>query len=285
MQARANMQLIKWHLLEAGYCRHPEWVTMRGGRLRACEFPALVAVLEHPVHGAMLFDTGYSQHFLDATAALPEALYRWVTPVNLAANRSVAAQLTSRQVPSQTIEHIVLSHFHGDHIGGLHDFPNAKILCSMSGWTDFLTHSRIGALSLGLLRNLAPANLPARSTYFENQPVVELHADLAPLRNGYDLFADGSIVAVELAGHAKGHFGITFVDIDGHRVLLIGDAAWSSEAIERNAPPPSFVSGWLGNTEEYRATLAMLHELHCRSPHVRIVPSHCERWRSQVTAP
>jgi len=41
-------------------------------------------VLRHPHHGIVLFDTGYSPHFMAATARFPQSLYRRVTPVHLA---------------------------------------------------------------------------------------------------------------------------------------------------------------------------------------------------------
>jgi glyoxylase-like metal-dependent hydrolase (beta-lactamase superfamily II) len=230
----------------------------------------------------LLFDTGYSQHFLNATATLPEALYRWVTPVNFSANRSVAAQLVNLKSNAQSIQHVILSHFHGDHIGGLHDFGNAKIQCSSVGWNDFSTRSRFGGLRIGLLPDLVPENFLLRAAFFEDCTTVALPQELAPFVNGYDLFNDGSVIAVELAGHAVGHFGITFTDASMRRVFLIGDAAWSSSAIEQNIPPPAVVSGWLGDTAAYRTTLSMLHDLNRRSPHIHIVPSHCHVWRRQA---
>src|SRR6188768_3905617 len=84
---------IDWKIYEAGYCTHPERATRQGAPLRACEFPALVFALRHPREGVVLFDTGYSRHFFRATDALPERLYRWVTPVHLRAGDAFAEQL------------------------------------------------------------------------------------------------------------------------------------------------------------------------------------------------
>ena len=39
------------------------------------------------------------------------------------------------------------------------------------------------------------------------------------------------------------------------------------------------VTAWLGDTDAYRATLAMLHVLQRDAPEVRIVPAHCREWR------
>ena len=55
------MTTLEWRLYEAGYCTHPELATRRGASAKACQFPALVALLRHPVEGLVLFDTGYSE--------------------------------------------------------------------------------------------------------------------------------------------------------------------------------------------------------------------------------
>lgn len=270
---------IKWQLIEAGFCRHPEWLTKRDGRLQPCEFPAVVALLEHPVHGRILFDTGYSEHFLNATASLPEALYRWVTPVTYVPQNSVAAQLVTKGLATNDIAHVILSHFHGDHVGGLRDFTQASIHCSAQGWSDLQSHSRIGGLRLGLLPSLLPPDFAARTQSFEAAPRCELPEELSSLGHGYDLFRDGSVIAIELPGHAAGHFGIYFIDAQGRKIFLLGDAAWSSDAIERNVPPPSIVSSWLGDTEIYRNTLSLLHRVSRESPTILLIPAHCPRWR------
>jgi len=271
---------IEWRLLEAGFCTHPEVMVMRGGAWRPQQFPALVAVLRHPHHGRVLFDTGYSEHFLQATRALPESLYRSVTPVNFSNDRAVRSQLG---VNANAVKHVILSHFHGDHVGGLHDFPQARVHCSHAGWNDVRARTRLDALRLGLLPQLLPVDFAARVSFFESCTERALPASLLPFERGFDVFGDGSVFAVALPGHAAGHFGICFRDTQERLVFLIGDAAWSSDALESNRPPPAFVSGWLGDTRAYRDTLARLHELRRRSPEVCLVPAHCRRWRAETT--
>ena len=270
---------IEWRLLEAGHCKHPEFMMMRGGAWSPAEFPALVAVLEHPAVGRVLFDTGYAAHFIQATERLPESMYRVVTPVSFSPRQAVLAQLAR----ADCVAHIIVSHFHGDHVGGLRDFPSARLHCSIDGLKDLKARSRLDALSHGLLPQLLPADFDARVTHFEDGRHVQLPAELHPFDVGYDIFGDASVIAIDLPGHAAGHFGICFRDSHARLIFLVADAAWSSEAIERNAPPPAVVSGWLGDTQRYRSTLARLHELHRRSPAVCLVPAHCRRWRVAVT--
>ena len=134
---------LSWRLIEAGYCFHPEASSRLGASWRPCEFPALVALLRHPNRGWILFDTGYGQAFIDATRSFPEVAYRWVTPVRWNERRSVAAQIHSYGINPRDIAHVLVSHFHGDHVGALSDFDAAQIWCGEDAWEDLHTKSRL----------------------------------------------------------------------------------------------------------------------------------------------
>lgn len=277
------MARLEWRLYEAGYCTHPERATRQGAPARSCEFPALVALLRHPTQGWILFDTGYSEHFLHATAAFPERLYRVLTPVHLPPQAALAAQLRRDGIAPEDIAWIVVSHLHGDHIGGLADFPRARIACSRDAWDDLQARSRLGALRIGLLPTLLAHWKLTPPQWFEDQSEVALPAPLASFARGRDLFGDASLLLVPLPGHAAGHFGALFADGQGP-VLLVADASWSSQAIRDNTPPPALVTAWLGSTAVYRDTLARLHALHRIAPELRMVPSHCPEWRPRPGA-
>lgn len=277
------MPPLEWRLYEAGYCTHPELATRRGGSARSCQFPALVALLRHPARGWVLFDTGYSEHFMAATRALPERLYRLVTPVQLTPQAALAAQLRRDDIDPDDIGWIVLSHLHGDHVGGLADFPAATVVCAGAALDDLQRRGRIGNLRVGQLPALLGSVDPQRLLRMEASPQVALPAPMQPLGTGRDLFGDGSLLAVPLPGHAAGHHGLLFADADGP-VLLVADASWSSQSIRDNIPPPGLVTDWLGDTAAYRQTLARLHALHATMPGLRMVPAHCREWRPRPDA-
>ncbi|HUG71864.1 MAG TPA: MBL fold metallo-hydrolase [Steroidobacteraceae bacterium] len=269
---------LTWRLIEAGHCIHPEASTRTGASMARCEFPALVALLRHPARGWILFDTGYGEAFMQATRRMPEALYRCVTPVRLSAQQSAVAQLHRLGIKAGDIGTVVLSHLHGDHVGGLADFGDSKVWCSHEAWQDMHGRSRLAALARGLLPDLVPLRLQDRLTYIESAPLVRLPAELAPFAAGHDLFGDGSLLAVALPGHAAGHFGVCFRN-SRQWVFLVADAAWSAQAITDNVPPPGWATALLGDTRLYRATLADLHRLAaCRSG-VLLVPAHCRSFR------
>lgn len=268
------MARIEWRMLEVGHCVHPECSAVRGGRWRLCEFPSLVALLKHPSRGWVLFDTGYSRRFFDATAAFPASLYRWVTPVKFDPRKALVTQLRELGVQTEEIAAIVLSHFHADHVAGVLDFPGVKVYCSREGWAALHARPRLAALRQGLLVDLAP--MRDEVCFIEDARVPGVRT------SGFaehDLLGDGSLIAVALPGHSPGHHGLRFIAEDDREVMLIGDAAWSTRAVRENRPPPAWATAWLGNTQRYRETLTRLHNIARERPDTAFVPSHCTEWR------
>jgi glyoxylase-like metal-dependent hydrolase (beta-lactamase superfamily II) len=261
-------------LLSAGSCLHPAAMTRRGAPWRPHRFPAGFALIVHRRHGAILFDTGYGARFLRATRALPNRLYRWLTPLELSEDGTAAAQLAALGVAPDDVTHVVVSHFHADHVAALRDFPAARIVCSREAWASVRGRSGIGALRRGFLAELMPDDAAARMQFADARSAVPLENALARLGPGRDLFGDGSLVAVALPGHARGQIGLLLRDAPDGPVFLIADAAWSHEAYEDDVPPPRVTTAALGETRAYRRTLHALHLLHRAEPSLRLVPSH-----------
>lgn len=268
--------------LLTGACRHPQVMTMRGGSLHPVDFPATAMLLIHPEEGPILFDTGYDPAFLAATARLPEALYRWFTPVRLAPGKDAASQCRALGHDPAEVRHVILSHFHGDHVAGLHAFPRATIHCARAGLQDIARRGRLAVTRRGLLPGLLPADLSVRARFFEDRAPHDLPGDFAPFAQGADLLGDGSLLAVELPGHCPGHWGLALRDARWGHHLLVADAAWSLRAIRENRPPPAITTAWLGNGAEARSTLNALHQLHRRNPELRLTPCHCSERADEI---
>jgi len=268
------MTRVSLSLLKAGHCSHPQAATIRGGSLRPAIFPALAALIRHPSEGWILFDTGYDRRFLEVTRRLPERLYRWLTPPVIAPEQEAATQLRARGIAPEAVRHVVLSHFHADHVAGVHHFPDAAIHCARAGLEHVCSRGRLRSLIAGTPQGLLPADLAKRARFFEDAPRAPLSTDLAPFEDGADLLGDGSLVAVELPGHCIGHWGLV-VDAEEGPHFLVADAAWSSEAIRRDVPPPRLVADLLGNARAGRETLNRLHRLRIRNSELRMTPSHC----------
>jgi glyoxylase-like metal-dependent hydrolase (beta-lactamase superfamily II) len=269
------MRELEVRAIRVGHCLHPQIMAIRGGSLRPVVFPALAMLMIHPEEGPILFDTGYDPGFFEATRPFPERFYRWMTPVTLKPEEELGVQLAERGVAPADVRHVILSHFHADHMAGLHIFPGAAIHCARAGLDAACGAGRLAAVRKGVLRALFPADIQARARYFEDAPKIALPADMAPFECGADLFGDGSVLAVELPGHCPGHWGLAVNDASHGLHFMVGDAAWASDAIRRNMPPPAITSGFLGDTRKVRETLGRLHALWRRNPDIRLTPCHC----------
>jgi glyoxylase-like metal-dependent hydrolase (beta-lactamase superfamily II) len=271
---------LRVRLLVAGNSVQRQRLALRTGGWQRIRFPATVALIEHPEHGAALFDTGYAPRFLDASHALPQRLYRWLVPVEFEAADAVVAQLGQLGLGPQQVRTVILSHLHGDHISGLRDFPAARIVWSAATDLSGATPGEPGSLSIalrttrrGFLPVLLPPDLPERLQAMESLPVVA--TGLPGFEAGHDLFGDGSAVLVPLPGHAPGHVGLWLPRTQGPSLFLVGDACWLAEAFLAGDLPPAWVLASMGGKDSYTETVDRLAHLASARPDVLIVPSHC----------
>ena len=191
---------VSLKILRAGWCQHLECMADRGGRLAPVQFPALCGLIQHPDHGWILYDTGYAEHFFQATRALPERLYRSAVPVQLPVVEQLGAQLHELGIGPGDIRHVIISHFHADHIAGLRDFANARFIALEADYRhiDSLRGQRWRATLGGHLPGLLPDDFSARLRLAEASPSCALPSWMAPFEQGLDLFGDGSLIGVPL---------------------------------------------------------------------------------------
>ena len=271
---------LEFHLFKVGHCSHPECVTQRGGRWATVRFPALAGLLIHPQRGAMLFDTGYSDAFLSATRPFPERFYRWVTPMSLPPEETLATQLAHHGYTPADIRHLFVSHLHADHVAGLSDFPQAHFFALRAEVDAMRLRSRIGALRRGFLPALVPEDFHSRLSFAEDLRRMTLARSMKPFTEGFDLLGDGSVIGVALPGHTAGQMGLLFREASGRDVFLVADACWSLDAVRNDRPPTWVASQLFANKRAYLDTFRGLGQLLARRDDLLIVPSHCEStWR------
>lgn len=258
----------------AGCCCQLEAFAVKGGKWRKKQFPALFAVIKHQTFGNILFDTGYSDHFHAATDVLPNKLYRWTVPVQLRPNERAVSILSVNNIKATDINHIILSHFHADHIAGIKDFPKAKLHAFEAGFRQIQNEKGFSALSKGLLKALLPIDVSSRMQFINTAHQCALPKWMAPFEWGYDIFHDGSLIAIELPGHALGHIGILVNYKKPY--FLVADACWDRRAFQELKYPSKLVNFLMEDVHAYTKTIQQLHELHRLNPELAIIPSHCE---------
>ncbi len=272
---------VRATFFKTGYCTHPEAITLRGAPWKNVKFPALFALIQHPTQGNILYDTGYASRFFKETKRFPNRIYALITPVFFQPEQSAVEQLQQQGIAPEEISYIVVSHFHADHISGLIDFPKATFLCDRAAY-DAVKHKQgISALKAGFLPGLLPPDFAARAQFVDYSPTVPLFPNL--FDTAFDIFNDGSLLAVELPGHATGQLGLIFTDSHQQTHFLVADACWSSQAYQELTEPLAIAQLIFANPSEYRVTLKKLHQLHQQRPDLHIIPTHCgEIWQDQI---
>lgn len=278
------MRSIHVRLFQSGQCRHLEFVTLRGGSWAPVTFPALWAVLEHPEQGRILVDTGYAPRLLEACRQWPFSLYPILTPLEIDPAQSAAEQLRRGGVDPEDIRHVIITHFHGDHIAGLRDFPRAQFHCAAEAWEGVRRLHGWAAVRRGFVPAMLPDDFEARLAAFDLSRVAVQANGL----RGFDLFGDGSLLLTPLPGHARGQAGVWVTEgrmsEQEHSAphFLVADAVWHSAAV-RELRLPNFLARLVtDNWRAYQETVCRLHQLHAENPNVRILPFHCRETATLV---
>lgn len=276
------MTCVQVKYLRVGQCRHLECIAARGGRVAMIDFPSFCGLIHHPQAGWILFDTGYADHFFSATEKLPERLYRTALPITLSTEEKLLNQLAALGLTAADIGCVIVSHYHGDHIAGLRDFPHASFIASKAATDEIqsLAHTPWRATVRGKLPGLLPNNYMQRLSYAENFSAINLPNWMHPFTQGFDLLRDGSLIAIPLPGHSAGQIGLLIPDADGRPVLMAADACWSLDACREGRLPSALTNLFAPHGYNYQNTFRQLGELARREPAISILPSHCEHsWR------
>lgn len=272
-----GISMLDYQLIEAGFCTHCQRMTLNKGMFQQKEYPAFCALIKHPSKGYILFDTGYSPLFYQETQSFPSSLYRYLTPVVL--KKTLREQLQAQGIQAESINYIVISHFHADHIGGLNDFPSAQFICHPQAIDEIKDKKGFKALIQGFLPGLLPQNFYERLVLL-NEPQQALPKCLAPFTQGFDLFGDKSLYAVSLPGHAAGQIGLYFQA--EKPTFLVADSCWHQESFQELHYPSQLTYLIHHDKQAYLATIKNLHELYKHNPEIDIIPSHCQHIRHRL---
>ena len=176
-----------WRHLLAGETETPERI----------EVPVPFFAIEHKGH-LILFDCGQQ---MPETPVADSADY---IPV-MTAEDSLLRQLEQHGLSAKKVSHLILSHTHGDHCGGLAE------LCNI---TCFFQRKEV--------------ETPAGKKLFSAFPEKKWQI----LDGKTDLFNDGRIIAVPTPGHTPGHQSLLLTLDDGTRICLAADALYMDCALD-----------------------------------------------------
>ena len=251
-------------------------MVMEGGKEDKARFPALVALIEHPTRGRLLFDTGYAPRFFEATAKYPYRIYAQVTPVACTQDQTALAFVQKRGLSHRDIGAIFISHFHGDHVAGLKDFPQSKFIYSKEAWDQVRCKRGLRALLNGFLPDLIPHDFSERGIEIRQFAHSAKGPSLPPFSETLDLYGDGHVIGVCLPGHFKGQWGLIVNSSNWGKIFLCADAAWVKQNFEENKLPSPITAVIHHSWREYKDTIRQIHQFWRENPDIKIVPTHCQ---------
>ncbi|KAA0018906.1 MBL fold metallo-hydrolase [Antrihabitans cavernicola] len=160
------------------------------------------------------------------------------------------------------IDFALPTHLHWDHVSGLLDLPDrlpVRALATERSWA-----MDGSAAPSGIARG--PLSTRTFEAYELDGPPV------LTFERSHDVFGDGSVLLVDLAGHTPGSVGVLVALDDGRRVLLAGDAVWHGlqvQLLREKAPFP----GQIVDADRLDA-FRVVHRLHALPAEIEVVASH-----------
>lgn len=264
-------------IMNAGFCTIKGSHLIKGADSSHVSVPALFFLIEHPVHGNILFDTGYSTRYFEATKNFPFSLMDKITPVKITEKENAINQLFEKNLTSQQIHTVILSHLHADHVGGISDFNHSTIYVDKKEWR-YCQQSKFKLLLSGYLKELYER---INRSSLKQLDFEENGYSYGPFSNTIDLFKDNSIILVPLPGHSIGQFGLLLNISNEERYFLIADSVYVKANYQKGKGGSLLSRIAHYNRRQYESNFPILKKMETENPNLMIIPSHDPNMYSQ----
>lgn len=267
----SNPQNIKSEVIDTGQLFISNWFFLnmghpnaKGLKKKKIRVPVYCNLIQHPIHGDYLVDTGLDRSFQKDTHGNIHGILRKILwPLNSFQEKGqdIKTQLAEKDVK---VKGVFFTHLHIDHAAGMRHLPKDIPLVVGKGepyhslgplfYQDhFAGVEKIFEIDFGVVQNLSP---------------------LGPCA---DIFGDGSFWAIHTPGHRKGHVSY-LVNGKENSVLLTGDACDIKLGFD-HAVGPGFGSY---DKSEAQQSLERMIKFVCKYPQVKVVFGHEVPWMEGI---
>lgn len=178
------------------------------------------------------------------------------TKFNVSAQQALVPQLAQLGFVPADFDRVLLTHLHGDHVGGLGAFDPQRVWVAKSEWDPV---ARFPGRLMRFMTAPVPSGFVPNVFEFDGSPMLGFGSS-------WPVTADGSIVALPTPGHSPGHTSF-LVRTGKQDVLLAGDVTYTARALEAQRD-----QGFIADVEKHHDTLRRVAKL--ISTGVAYLPSH-----------
>jgi len=170
--------------------------------------------------------------------------------------QNLVPELARRGLRPEDFDRVLMTHLHGDHVGGLAAFDARRVWVARAEWEPVARFP--GRLTRPLVAPVDPGFAPQLFD-FDGPPILGFPAS-------WPVTADGSVLALPTPGHSPGHTSYLVRRREGD-VLLAGDVTYDLPALEAGR-----TQGFIADAGRQRQTLERVLAL--VKSGVAYLPSH-----------
>ena len=250
---------VKLHVFKTGEITVPKKVVYRAGSLlETFSLDVLVFAVEHPRQGIVLIGSGLSRGVMSEAESYLGAFRTAMGSLTMEEGQDILSQLESANLSVENVHNIILPDLRFSHTGELENFPHARAIVSSA---EYAVAMEEGESALSISDEYDGVQQWQFIDFAGSQPLGTFVAH-------QDLFGDGSILLLDVAGATPGGLAV-IVRLPQTPVFLSGNLAWTEEQA-RYAREPGFVfhrQSWWDNAWR----LKKFAEL---APELVILPDH-----------
>ena len=181
--------------------------------------PIYVWVIEHD-EGVILVDTGETSRVHDV-GYHPKwhPFYRRAVHFSVQPEEELGPQLRSLGISSRDIKHVVITHMHTDHAGGLAHVVDARTWVAPG-------EMKRAAGAGGRVQGSLPHRWPK---WFEPEAIQVARTPLGPFDGSMPLTSRGDVVIIPTPGHTPNHVSVAV--LGDPTIFLAGDTSYTQELL------------------------------------------------------